>query len=366
MPEVRPCPYCGGPIEVESTTRVDEQTEPGAVELTRDVSPEERFDLPPVPLLGAGSHDDDYFNSSSSSRLMPALPDPILGPFVTPSSSTASTLLAAPMGEGPSEAFPAIDLGSPLMAGPTREPSKPEASEAEEIEEYEPEGRRTSWASVLLASYASAITLGLAWTLIKGGPKERPGRETPPSSVVASPEPARQAGLSRKVAPPEPILGEHFAAIGKPLRVGDLEVTPIGVRRQAVTLERSTSFAKPDRKDGGKGALVLRLKLKNTSNDAVFAPLDPTYLRERGKEIVDTFLETANDERIYPYPLAIDSEWSIVGQDFRELRPGESREVAIVSMPEAPADSEGPFTWRVRLRTGINRTDTIGLRWPER
>ena len=33
---------------------------------------------------------------------------------------------------------------------------------------------RTSWATILLASYASAITLGLAWTLIKDRTKRRP------------------------------------------------------------------------------------------------------------------------------------------------------------------------------------------------
>ncbi len=179
-----------------------------------------------------------------------------------------------------------------------------------------------------------------------------------------APEPARQAGLSRKVEPPEPIVGEHLATMGQPLKVGDLEITPIEVRRQSVMLQRSTTFAKDDRKVGGKGALVLRLKLKNTSSDAVFSPLDQAYLRERGKEMVDTFIETESGDRIYPYPLAIESEWSIVDQDFRELRPGESRVVAIASAPDAPPDSSGPFTWRVRLRTGIDRTDLIGVRWP--
>ena len=133
-----------------------------------------------------------------------------------------------------------------------------------------------------------------------------------------------------------------------------------------MALERSNVYARPERKAGGKKALILRLKLKNLSDDTVFAPLDQAYLRERGKQVVDTFIQAAGDDRIYPYPLAMESEWSIVGQDFTELRPGESRVVTIASTPDAPPDSNGPFTWRIRIRTGINRTNIIGNRLPDK
>jgi hypothetical protein len=366
MPEARPCPHCGAPMPVESPTLVEEPDLPAAQEPAREADPAKDLELPTVPLLAPGSHDDDFFSMSSSSRIVPAEPDPILGQYVTPSST--STLIEGPPRSRSGDGFPRIDLGSKIAPGSHRESSKLEESiaEADADEEYEPEDRRSSWPLILLASYASAITLGLAWTLMKDRSREKTqAAEGRPIAVVVA-EPARQAGLSRKVEPPEPILGEHVAQMGRPLKVGDLEVTPIGVKRQTVTLVRSTAFANGDRKQGGKGALVLRLKLKNISKDAVFAPLDLAYLRERGKGIVDTFIETATDERIYPYPLAIESEWSIVDQGFEVLRPGESREVAIVSAPDAPPDSSGPFTWRVRLRTGINRNDAIGLRWPEK
>ena len=177
---------------------------------------------------------------------------------------------------------------------------------------------------------------------------------------------ARQSGLSRKVEPPEPILGEHLATMGRPLQVGSLEVTPLDVKRQDVQLQRSNPYAPPARREGGKKALILRLKLRNTTKDSVFAPLDHAYLRERGNEIVDTYVETADHQKVYPFPLAVDSELSIVGQDFAELKPGESKVFAVFSAPDAPPDSAGPFIWRVRLRTGIDRTDTIGIRWPDK
>ena len=70
--------------------------------------------------------------------------------------------------------------------------------------------------------------------------------------------------------------------------------------------------------------------------------------------------------RIELFPLAVESEWSIVGQDFRELGPGESMEALIVSAPDALGLKEEEMTWRVRLRTGINETDVLGVRIADR
>jgi len=364
MDEARPCPHCGALIPNDQMP-----CEEGEASASGSGSParsglERDLELPTVPLLAPGSQD-DVFGSSSSSRITNAVPDPILGEFVTPSSSpSASALLEEPTGAPSGEAFPSIDIGSRItnVAGPG---ATYEELGSEDDGDFEPEGRRKSWTTVLLASYASAATLGLVWLVMKDRAKDKKEvvQSRPAAVVTQSP---RQAGLSRKVEPPEPILGEYFAKMDQTLLVGDLEIKPVEVKRQDITLLRSVPFAKADRKNGGRGALVLWLKLRNVSKEAVFAPLDQAYLREGGKEIVDTFIETENNERIYPYPLAIESEWSIEFQDFRVLRPGESRKVAIVSAPDAPPNSSGPFTWRVRLRTGINRSDVIGVRWPEK
>ncbi len=329
-------------------------------------------DLPPVPLLASGSHDDTFITPPYPPSLGPAEPDPILGEFVTPIAEGSASF---PVATGPDHPdlilssasgtnFPTINFDAPQSPLASKS-ARPEDDGSVHDEEDEFREHRTPWSTVLLASYASAITLALGWIVLKDRPREKAETVATPAAV-GQPESARQSGLSRKVEPPEPILGEHFATVGHPLQVGSLEVTPLGVRRENVALQRSNDFATPQRRDGGKKALFLRLKLRNTSADAVFAPLDQAYLRERGKGLVDTFVETADGERIYPYPLAVDSELSIVGQDFTELRPGESRIVAIVSAPDAPLDAAGPFTWRVRLRTGINRTDTIGVRWPDK
>jgi hypothetical protein len=330
-------------------------------------------DLPPVSLLASGSHDDHFVAAPHVPGQIEARPDPILGEYATPIAEESASIPAETDLETLAEAskstsatsFPAINFDVPPAPAQAKSGRVDEDRPADEWDEVVIEEHRTPWAIVLLASYASAVTLALGWMLLKDRSREKPEAVAAPS-VVVPPESPHQASLSSKVEPPEPILGKHFARLGQPLQVGSLEVTPIEVRRENVALQRSNSFAKQERRDSGKKALVLRLKLQNTSADTVFAPLDQAYLRERGKEVVDTFVETAAGERIYPYPLAVESEWSIVGQDFSELRPGESRTVAVVSAPDPPPDAAGPFTWRVRLRTGINRTDAIGVRWPDR
>ena len=365
MSEFRHCPHCGAPMAIESGPSGVGKGLIGEPRFAKDADAEP--DLPPVPLLAPGSNDDSFLGSSMGARLAAAEPDPILGEFVTPSPSrsASSTLEEPARGHKSSANFPSLNFDAPALS-PTG-PGRASKGEPESSEDYEgPEARGTPWTSVLLASYASAITLALGWTLMRDRAPVKVEVIAPPPPPVVLPASARQAELSGKVEPPEPILGDHLVKVGQPLKLGSLEVTPIEVKREDVALERSNVYAKPEKKAGGKKALVLRLRLKNLSNDSVFAPLDQAYLRERGKQVVDTFIQTAGDDRIYPYPLAVESEWSIVGQDFSELRPGETRVVSIVSAPDAPPDSLGPFTWRVRLRTGIKRTDTIGVRWPEK
>ena len=62
------------------------------------------------------------------------------------------------------------------------------------------------------------------------------------------------------------------------------------------------------------------------------------------------------------YPPAATSQWSIVGQGFHELEPGEPYE-AVVGAADALRQKAPELTWRARLRTGIERTDMVGVRF---
>jgi hypothetical protein len=111
---------------------------------------------------------------------------------------------------------------------------------------------------------------------------------------------------------------------------------------------------------------VLSLRLRNRASDTILVPLDEAFLRSRERAIRDSYIEAGPRPIIEMYPLAVASEWSIAGQEFRELGPGEAYETRIVSAPGA-LDRVGPeMTWRLRLRTDLNQTQAVGIRFRDR
>jgi len=142
--------------------------------------------------------------------------------------------------------------------------------------------------------------------------------------------------------------------------MGVLEATPLEIVSGKVNLKRR--FRARERRSGGADALQLKLRLRNVSADQIFTPLDEAFLRERESGDRDSFITLGGGRRIGLFPLAVESEWSINGQDFPELGPGESFEALIVSAPNSRGLKEQEMTWRVRLRTGINETDVLGVR----
>jgi len=101
--------------------------------------------------------------------------------------------------------------------------------------------------------------------------------------------------------------------------------------------------------------------LRNTSDTAVFAPLDEAFVREPDRRLPDTFIESINGDRHYAYRLPVAGEWAIVGQSFATLRPGEPRRTLIVTDPKTAGQVSGPLTWRVRLRTAPESTAVVGI-----
>jgi len=154
---------------------------------------------------------------------------------------------------------------------------------------------------------------------------------------------------------------DRIVALGQVVRLGSLELTPLEVTAGSVTLLSEINRAQS--RQGGEGALSLKLRLKNVSSDSILVPLDEAFLRERGRGVRDSFIETGPTGQIAMFPLAVVSEWSIVGQEFRELRPGESYETQVVSAPDALAHLVPEMTWRIRLRTDVNQTETLGVRF---
>ncbi len=216
-----------------------------------------------------------------------------------------------------------------------------------------------SWSHVLLLSYSSALTLAMIWMLWTGLWSKGPA-PAPSASDRATPESASRPAEPTPDSAPPPIPAENLATLGKTIRLGELDVTPLSVTAAPVQLRRSIQ---PEKRRSEESSLILRIKLKNVSDKNRFAPLDQVLVREGGLRPHDPYIETSEGTTIRLFPLAIESEWSIVGQEFSELRPGDSEETFVVAEPGAGEKLAAEMTWRVRLRTGVYRTDMIGVRF---
>lgn len=302
---------------------------------------------PPGSLLGPGSQDDTFLQSPHRHRAAPGL---FHAATRSDPGSTSDGLLDT------------IDTSTPLIPVVTGRPgpAAPGASSSRDGEGDEGAGSRTSWPVVLLASYSSAVTLALAWLWLH--PRVRDPAPVPFASAEAAAAPAPPAASGgRRVEPVAALPDDRVARIGQMLRVGALEITPLEAKRQDVALRRVGVTGATVERKGLPGTIVLRVRLRNASDDQAFAPLDPAFVRQAGADVPPTFAEAPGGVRLYPYPLALESEMGIVGQDFRELRPGEARVFAIVTAPDAPPVNPATLFWRLRLRTAIDQTGDVGV-----
>jgi hypothetical protein len=332
----------------------------------RDAKPIPDVSIDPAPVDGAGLI---QLTTSETDicAVMPPLPATVAVPGSTPIEAFAAPSTAGVAAEvaaaGSFDAFPSFDLNA-TPAPKATEKAKKDAEEELDDEEYEDAPRWMAWVLPLLISYASAVTIGLAWVLITGRTlswSEKTETDFMPP-VDERPDPGKRADKSRKIEPPKPIPSTNIAPLGKSVKLGQIEVTPLEVARGPVTLQRI--FNPSERKDGGGEALKLKLRLRNASSDTILFPLDEAFLRERAHNTLDSFIDTGDEnKRIDMFPLAVESEWGIVGQEFLELEPGKSYETWVVSATD-PFDRQAPeMTWRVRLRTDINKTDILGVRF---
>ena len=359
------------------------------------LEPETSADIPqgqPAPFQlpeSSRSNDDLSLNS-----LLGQAPDPMLDPLTSSSdeltrlisSAKPDPLLAS---ESVADAVPEASEGDPVAIdhsegfspdpGPIdvsddstinaldliqtdTSPTIPPASDDEETEDEDDEesAPRTSLLVILLASYASAVTIGLVWVLLSG----RKVQESPSladDSAVSSPrDPGVRADRSRTLSGPVAIPETHRVTLGKTIRVGDLEITPLALTEGPVELERT--LTERVLKKEGDHALTLAIRFRNVSQSSLFAPLDEAFIRQRLRTEPESFVESMSGVPIIAnYPLAVESEWSIVGQVFRELRPQETFESLIVSEADVLTKVEPEMIWRIRLRTGIERLGDVGV-----
>ncbi len=214
------------------------------------------------------------------------------------------------------------------------------------------------WFSLLLLTYASVLTLVLTWMVWTGRVFHR---EEPvlANNTHASANPVVKSSEPRKTQALPALSPQNIAALHATIQVGELEVTPVAI---AVTpVDRLRSIDPNDVRREESPSLVLTLRLTNVSSALTFAPIERAFVRDQFSPLDRCLIETSDGARIGPFPLADDSEWSILGQEFPVLKPGESAQTIIASEPGAADRVRDQATWRMRVRIGPYRSDMIGV-----
>jgi hypothetical protein len=347
MPSEVICPACGRSVLIGARGDSPAANAPAAVARTIELV---------IPGTISGSV--DGLDVPDVSLASPS-PDVSMGSFVYGDPARPAPPAGLPGERVPIAAEPPLPFRDPLSVltfdpPPARLESSDDAMEA--LGELEPGGAR--WPLILLGSYASALTLALLWLILTGRVR---GREpAAPATLPTDSRPDLIQAPIRSERPP--IAPDRLTTIGRPIRVGSLELTPLGVRVGRVTLVHAIAGRRQTR-PGGSNALSLRLRLRNLSVKDPLIPLEREDVREPDRGLPASFLETAEVGTIDVFPLAAQSEWSIEGQSFPRLEPGEQAETVIVSEPDALGRVADPLTWRMRVHTGPDREDVIGVRF---
>lgn len=171
--------------------------------------------------------------------------------------------------------------------------------------------------------------------------------------------------------PSQPLPDHLRTTLGEPLRIGDLEVTPVRVQRERVQVVVSNFNPEPCTGD----SLVLYLRMKNLSDDCAFAPLDNYFDRrwDGGARPPFTLLEVGDKYRFYGgpawwYPYSDSKnrrEW-VAGRDnvpevlqpdgekeFFVCTNGYDEKAVAVLFGGTSRPYRGSFLWRVRVRRGL-------------
>jgi len=349
---------------------------------------------------------DDVNQKLSQSIEQPA-PDPVLGPATGEGGSSKQSRLDDPLGRlirgqklspRTSEVFKAVmalsagfseptppgpEVPPAFLEGESPDPEKAVITKSDsplladlvvDEPEAKPESTRDAktlgdarfpWFQVFILSYASAVTLALTWIMLTGRSfrwSDRSVNDPAATSDAGPPVKAIAPRLDGRALPPVP--DENLITFGSTLRIGDLQVRPLSVALARVELAGAIDASKYHAE--ASESLVLRVQLTNLSKSQPFAPLELAYVREQSSPLDRCLITTPSGTTIGTFPLAVDSEWTIVGQETRVLERGETLETIIASEPGASDRMAAEMTWRVRVRVGPFRTDVVGIRFQDK
>ncbi|MCX8138930.1 MAG: hypothetical protein N3E46_04540 [Gemmataceae bacterium] len=359
--------------------------------------------LPPprAPMPGPGT-------AGSSPAVSPPTPPPgtVVAPLPPPPSASAPPVSAAPASAPAPAPFPAsapADDPGPFRFGnagdvptpplpiplivPVEVPVEVPAPSSVAARPAAPKPLHISpLAFAVLALYAAFATCVALYGLFFREPPLPPAH---PLAILPDTfgeyDPASRKKIALRLPLTGPLPEELIVPLGGALTVGQLRVEPLRVEERPLRLISESAQEKREEVTGP--ALVLHLKLTNTSEDLAFHPVDPALVRKASQlEQEDRF----NGTRLHvgsavyiggplewPFRRGVRRYEAAQHDHDRPLQPGETRAFVICSSTDpalrralrnAPAD----LLWHVHLRTGIfvwkereiPVTSILGVRFP--
>ena len=218
---------------------------------------------------------------------------------------------------------------------------------------------------VIVASYASAMTLAFLYVWLRGN-----------VSTLDLPDvvPAFKNGKYGMVLIDEGPLPSPFRLkLGESKRYGNLLVTPLKVTKGPLQFVHFDGDGQT-RPATDSPVLKLWVKFENVSTDQTFPPLDEKLLFQRAPDREVTTQDRTNNyiclqserkrsgKRIPVYTFPINGEWILKDQGLNSLvEPQSSWETYIPSNDEDLSDLKGPLCWRVHFRKGYNPKSRRGV-----
>lgn len=240
-------------------------------------------------------------------------------------------------------------IGRGLWNGPGAVES--EAAVAAEPSTPEPRSPASGFLLTFLFTWASVATLTAMWLWWRW-PEERSPLEVLPDDGIMD---------QKIVSPLERLSRRNILHLGESKRIGDLVIQPTSITQQSVNILPEGQLTEP--------VMVLRIRIENRSATTTFCPIDPVFLyypdpRKKLENLPQfdmtgytyTFIHPANniEQVVLPFDLVYSQGYHVDGQEFPMLRPGESKEVVVISDEGAREQLERTMIWRVKLRVGFN------------
>lgn len=211
---------------------------------------------------------------------------------------------------------------------------------------------------ILLASYASLVTLLLLFQLLSS----RSGAK--PHHLESLPDVVPEASDNLSYVPVNaPLPLGHTLTFGEKQRFGNVLVEVLRITREPIEFSH---YSDPKRKrPPTQPVWKLWLRFTNVSTDQEFAPLDRNLVLrwvvkvEQQREFSNYYIvpqgadKNAETVQLFRHPPT--SDWDMAGQDLgRVLKPGESFETYLPTSESGLDELPENLVWRLQIRKGLS------------